>query len=104
MVRWPADSLAAIAFHRTLIVIEHGTRRLHLAGITANPDGAWMTRAARDFLMDLGLRVASVKFLIRDRAGQHHHRGEETMYDQVEDRKDHSGMSSARQAWPGAIE
>ena len=24
-----------------LIVIEHGTRRVHLAGITANPDGAW---------------------------------------------------------------
>jgi transposase InsO family protein len=53
-----------------LIVIEHGTRRVHLAGITANPDGAWTTQAARSLLMDLGLRVASVKFLIRDRAGQ----------------------------------
>jgi len=53
-----------------LIVIEHGTRRVHLAGITANPDGAWTTQAARNFLMDFGQRVASVKFLIRDRAGQ----------------------------------
>jgi hypothetical protein len=35
------------AFHRTLIVIEHGTRRVHLAGITANPDGAWTAQAAR---------------------------------------------------------
>ena len=26
-----------------LIVIEHGTRRAHLAGITAHPDGAWTT-------------------------------------------------------------
>jgi transposase InsO family protein len=52
-----------------LIVIEHGTRRVHLAGITANPDGAWTTQAARNFLMDLGTHVASVKFL-RDRAGQ----------------------------------
>jgi len=53
-----------------LIVIEHGTRRAHLAGVTANPDGAWTAQAARNFLMDLGQRAASVKFLIRDRAGQ----------------------------------
>ena len=46
-----------------LIVIEHGSRRVHLAGITANPDGAWTTQAARNFLMDLGARAASVKFL-----------------------------------------
>ena len=53
-----------------LIVIEHGTRRVHLAGITANPDGVWTTQAARNFLMDLVERGTSVKFLIRDRAGQ----------------------------------
>jgi putative transposase len=29
-----------------LIVIEHGTRRVHLAGITRQPDGAWTTHAA----------------------------------------------------------
>jgi len=40
------------------------------AGITANPDGAWTTQAARNVLMDLGQLTASVKFLIRDRAGQ----------------------------------
>src|SRR5450432_2598948 len=50
-----------------LIVIEHGTRQVHLAGITTNPDGGWTAQAARNFLMDLGQRSASVKFLIRDR-------------------------------------
>jgi len=53
-----------------LIVIEHGTRGARLAGVTAHPDGAWATQAARNFLMDLGQRAASVKFLIGDRAGQ----------------------------------
>jgi transposase InsO family protein len=53
-----------------LIVIEHSSRRVHLAGITAHPDGAWTTQAARNFLMDLGQLPTSVKFLIRDRAGQ----------------------------------
>jgi putative transposase len=53
-----------------LIVIEHSTRRVHLAGITANPDGAWTTQAARNVLMDLGQRTTAIKYLIRDRAGQ----------------------------------
>jgi putative transposase len=53
-----------------LIVIEHGTRRAHLAGITAHPDGPWTTQAARNVLMDLARRATSVKFLIRGRAGQ----------------------------------
>jgi len=39
-------------------------------GITAHPDGAWTTQPARKFLMNLGQRTASVKFLIRDRGGQ----------------------------------
>jgi putative transposase len=53
-----------------LIVTGHRTRRVHLAGITANPDGSQTTQAARNGLMDPGHRAASVKFVIRDRAGQ----------------------------------
>ena len=53
-----------------LIVIEHGNRHVHLAGITTNPDRAWTTQAARNLLMDLGQLTTSVNFLLRDRAGQ----------------------------------
>jgi putative transposase len=50
-----------------LIAVEHGSRRAHLAGVTAHPTGAWATQAARNLLMDLGDRVTTMKFLLRDR-------------------------------------
>jgi hypothetical protein len=50
-----------------LIFIEHGTRRLHLAGITANPTGTWMAQQARNLAMELGPRMEALRFLVRDR-------------------------------------
>ena len=50
-----------------LVFIEHGTRLLHVAGVTANPTGAWVTQQARNLAMDLGERMDSLRFLVRDR-------------------------------------
>jgi putative transposase len=36
-----------------LFFIELASRRVHVAGITANPDGAWVTQQARNLLMRL---------------------------------------------------
>jgi hypothetical protein len=53
-----------------LITLEHGSRRAHLLGVTANPTGPWTTQAARNFLIDTDTDMTKLKFLIRDRGGQ----------------------------------
>jgi putative transposase len=50
-----------------LIFIEHGTRRLHLAGITAHPTGPWVVQQARNLAVELGARMEAVRFLVGDR-------------------------------------
>jgi putative transposase len=50
-----------------LFFIELDTRRVHLAGVTANPNGAWVTQQARNLLLMLGERGRRLRFVLRDR-------------------------------------
>ncbi len=50
-----------------LFFIELDTRRVHLAGVTANPNAAWVTQQARNLLLALEDQGRRVQFLVRDR-------------------------------------
>jgi transposase InsO family protein len=62
-------TVATIALRRlyVLFFIELGSRRVHLAGCTANPTGAWVTQQARQSAWALQERPSRIRFLIRDR-------------------------------------
>jgi len=60
-------TVESVCFRRyyALFFIAHGSRRVWLAGCTANPTGAWVTQQARN--LGLNFSDQAVRFLIRDR-------------------------------------
>ena len=50
-----------------LVFIEHGTRRMHLGGVTAHPTEDWTVQQARNLALALGERFEDIRFLIHDR-------------------------------------
>jgi hypothetical protein len=53
-----------------LFFIELSTRRVHLAGMSENPDGDWTTQQGRNFVFSLPERDRPLEFLIRDNDGK----------------------------------
>jgi hypothetical protein len=50
-----------------LVFTEHGTRRMHLGGVTTHPTGDWTAQQARNLALTLGERFEDIRFLLRDR-------------------------------------
>ena len=50
-----------------LIFIEHGTRRMHLGGVTSHPTGEWTVQQARNLALTLDEQFDAIRFLIHDR-------------------------------------
>ncbi|MFE0509566.1 integrase core domain-containing protein [Streptomyces sp. NPDC058964] len=54
-----------------LVFLEHGSQRMHIAGVTAHPTWEWTVQQARNLAADLGTRMDSLRFLLRDRDGKY---------------------------------
>ena len=50
-----------------LFVIQIGSRKVHIAGVTTNPNGEWMKQVARNLTMDTWGVLRGQRYLIHDR-------------------------------------
>jgi hypothetical protein len=76
-LRQQAESMLAVDFFTVetislqrlyvLFFIELANRRIHFAGCTPKPTGAWVTQQARQFAWSLHEQPGRLRFLIRDR-------------------------------------
>jgi putative transposase len=62
----PVETLWLRRLH-VLFFIELARRRVHLGGVTANPNNAWVTQQARNLIMTLADQEERSRFLVRDR-------------------------------------
>lgn len=61
-------TVGTVALRRVYVLffIEVSSRRVHLAGLTENPSGAWVAQQARNLAWGLQERERPLRFLFRD--------------------------------------
>jgi putative transposase len=74
MTLWACDffskkvwTLGGLVEYFVLFLIQPGTRQVHIAGITANPDGDWMAQQARNLCMFFAEQPEQAMYLVCDR-------------------------------------
>jgi len=60
-------TLGGLVEYFVLFFVQPGTRKVHIAGMTANPDGAWMAQQARNVCMFFDELPEPPRYLISDR-------------------------------------
>ena len=60
-------TLGGLVEYFVLFFIQPGTRQVHIAGITANPDGPWMAQQARNMCMFFADQPEQARYLVCDR-------------------------------------
>lgn len=65
-----------------LFFIEHGSRKVHVAGVTAHPTEMWVTQQARQLAWTFGERIVPAEWLIRDRDAKFTTRFDEVLHSQ----------------------
>src|SRR6266540_4675521 len=86
---------------KALFFIAHRSRRVWLAGCTANPTGAWVIQQARNLGLDFSDQ--GVRFLIRDRDGKDNGLFDEVFRSEgIRDRED-AGAGAAGERDRGAL-
>jgi hypothetical protein len=85
-----------------LFFIQLDTRRVHLAGVTANPNSGWVTQQARNLLLVLGER--RLRLVLRDRDAKFSRSFDDVFCAEGRRAAGHAGTGAERQRPRGALD